>query len=127
MAGDDAPSSHPLDRRALERLEILGELRGEITVFQGMLLRDISPGGAQIETSFPLQLHTLHDIRIVLGSRTIVVKARVTRCAISDVDQETVSYRSGLDFVEPSERVRTAIREFIETVRAGRYAIRDDT
>jgi hypothetical protein len=126
VAGDDASSASG-NRRALDRLEILGDLRGEITVFQAMLLREISPTGAQIETAFPLQLHSLHDVRLVLGSRAVVVKARVAHCRISDVDQEVVSYRSGLEFVEPSERVGTEIRAFIDTVRAGRGASRGTT
>lgn len=116
--GDASLSSR--NRRALDRLDILGDLRGEITVFQAMLLREISQTGAQIETAFPLQLHSLHDVRLVLGSRTIVVKARVAHCRISDVDQELVSYRSGLEFIDPSDRVQAAIRSYIDSVRAGR-------
>ena len=36
----------------------------------------------------------------------MVVKGRITHSAISDVDQESVVYRSGVEFIEPSERVR---------------------
>ena len=121
MPGDD-PSNTSGDRRASDRLDILGDLRGEIAVSLGILLREISPIGAQVETAFPLQLHSLHDVRLILGSRTIVTKARVAHCRVSDVDQEGVSYCSGLEFVEPSERVRTAIRGFIEAVRGRRSA-----
>src|SRR5579864_6486067 len=96
-----------------ERIEILGELNGEIVVFQPMAIREISRGGAQVETSFPLQLDSLHELRLTLGDRSIVLKGRVAHCSISDVDQEQVTYRSGVEFIEPTDRVHEVIREFI--------------
>ena len=74
-------------------------------VFQPMTIKEISRGGAQIETGFPLHLDSLHEFRLTLGERSIIVKARVAHCSISDVEQEIVLYRSGIEFVEPSERV----------------------
>src|SRR6188474_3651284 len=93
------------DKRDTERIEILGELRGEVMVFQPMAIKEMSRGGAQVETTFPLQLDSLHDFRLTLGERSVVVKARVAHCSISDVDQETVLYRTGIEFTEPTERV----------------------
>jgi PilZ domain-containing protein len=103
-----------------ERIEILGELNGEIVVFQPMAITEISRFGAQVETSFPLQLDSLHELRLTLGDRSVILKARVAHCSISDVDQEVVRYRSGVEFVEPSERVFSAISSFIEAVKEGR-------
>src|ERR1051325_4735816 len=97
------------DKRDSERILILGELHGEVMVFQPMAIKDISRGGAQVETSFPLQLDSLHDFRLTLGDRSIVVKGRVTHCRISDVDHELVLYRSGIEFVEPTDGVLGAI------------------
>ena len=106
--------------RTAERIQILGELRGEVMVFQPMAIKEISAGGAQIETAFPLQLNSLHDVRLTLGDRSIIVKGRVVHGHITDVDQETVRYRAGIEFVELSDRVRAAVGEFIEAIRAGR-------
>src|SRR6187431_3763341 len=97
------------DKRDTERIEILGDLRGEVMVYQPMAIREISRGGAQVETAFPLQLDSLHDFRLTLGDRSVVVKGRVVHCHISDMDQEIVLYRSGVEFVEPSERVHDVI------------------
>lgn len=110
------------DKRDSERILILGELHGEVMVFQPMAIKDISRGGAQVETTFPLQLDSLHDFRLTLGDRAIIVKGRVTHCSISDVEQEGVLYRSGVEFVEPSERVSTVITDFIDAVVNGRRA-----
>jgi hypothetical protein len=116
MAKDD-------DKRDTKRLEILGELRGEVMVFQPMAIKEISRGGAQIETGFPLHLDSLHEFRLTLGDLSLVVKGRVVHCSITDVEHEQVMYRAGVEFVEPSERVASAIAEFIDSVTAGRRAL----
>ena len=110
------------NQREGERLEILGDLRGEVMVFQHMAIKEISRGGAQIETGFPFQLDSLHDFRLTLGDRSLVVKGRVVHCSIIDVAQEQVRYRTGVQFIEPSERVVTAVTEFIDAVESGRRA-----
>ena len=105
-----------------ERIEILGELHGEVMVFEPMAIREISRGGMQIETAFPLQLDSLHDFRLSLGDRSVVIKGRIVHCSISDVDQEVVVYRSGIEFIEPAERVEDVVVEFIQAIKDGRRA-----
>ncbi len=115
-------ADRPDEKRERERIEILGELHGEVMVFQPLSIKEISHGGAQVETLFPLHLNSLHDIRLTLGDRSVVLKGRVAHCRISDVDQELVTYRSGIEFIEPSERVRAVITDFIEAIKLGRRA-----
>lgn len=92
-------------------------------VFQPMTIREISRRGAQIETRFPLNLDSLHDFRLTLGDRAVVVKGRVAHCTISDVDQEVVVYRSGIEFVEAPERIDDVIVGFITAITDGRRAL----
>ena len=92
----------------------------EVMVFQAMAVKEISRGGAQIETGFPLQLDSLHDFRLTLGDRSVVVKGRVAHCRISDVDQELVLYRSGIEFVELDDRIAAVIGDFVERIKSGR-------
>src|SRR5881628_2736477 len=101
------------DKRDKQRIQILGELHGEVMVFQPVAIKQISRGGAQVETAFPLQLDSLHDFRLTLGDRSVVVKGRVAHCSISDVDQELVVYRSGVEFIEASDRIDKVVLEFI--------------
>jgi len=111
------------EKRDTERIQILGDLKGEVMVFQPMAIKDISRGGAQVETTFPLQLDSLHDFRLTLGDRSIVVKGRVSYCGISDVEHEGVLYRSGIEFIEPSDRVSAVVGDFIDAVVNGRRAL----
>jgi hypothetical protein len=108
------------EKRDRDRVEILGELHGEVMIFQPLSIREISHGGCLVETAFQLHLNSLHDIRLTLGDKSVVLKGRVAHCRISDVEQEIVHYRSGLEFIEPSERISSVIKEFIEEIRAGR-------
>jgi hypothetical protein len=108
------------ERRDDERVSILGELPGEVMVFQPMAITEIGRGGLQIETSFPFHIDSLHQLRLALGDQPIVVQGRVTHCSIIDVDQEFVRYRSGIEFVELSERTYAVIALFVDAIKEGR-------
>jgi hypothetical protein len=110
------------ETRDTERIAILGELHGEVMVFQPTTIREISRGGAQVETLFPLHVDSLHEFRLSLGDRSVVVKGRIAHCSISDMDQEIVTYRSGIEFVELSDRVFEVISDFIDAIKTGRRA-----
>ena len=112
-----------VDKRDDDRIPILGDLPGEIMVSEPMLIRDISHGGATIETGFPLQLNSVHELRLNLATTPLIVKGRVVHSKISDVDQDIVTYRSGLEFVEASIRVLDAIRDFLTTTKADRSGV----
>lgn len=85
-------------------------------VFQATTIRQMSHDGMQVETTFPLQLESLHDFRLTFGDRSIVVKGRVAHTRVSDVDQELLTYSAGIEFVEPSDRVAMAIAEFVDEI-----------
>ncbi|MCA1585729.1 MAG: PilZ domain-containing protein [Acidobacteria bacterium] len=110
-------ASATTERRDSQRTDLLGALRGEVMVFQPTAVRQISTGGMEVETSFPLQLDSLHEFRLTLRERSLVVKGRVVHSAISDVDQDVVIYRSGIEFVEPPNRVVGVIGQFLEAAK----------
>ena len=106
------------DKRDRERVPLAGQVTGEVMVFQPMTILDISQGGAQIETPFPLQLDSLHDFRLSLGGRSVVVKGRIAHCHIGELTETSALYRSGVEFVELSEHVLGAIRAFIGALKS---------
>jgi hypothetical protein len=107
-------------KRDSERIDLLGALQGEVMVFQPTAVCQISKGGMQVETAFPLQVDSLHDFRLTLGALSVVVKGRVVHSRIVDVDQDIVTYRTGVEFTEPSQAVSVAIAQFIEALREAR-------
>lgn len=100
-----------------------GQLTGEVTVYQPMTILDMSASGAQIETGFALHLDSLHEFRLSLGDRSVVVKGRIVHCQIGELKEGEVRYRTGLEFVEPSERVLAAIHSFVEAQREARARV----
>ena len=123
MEHSDAGRPVEADKRDSERIQILGELHGEVMIFQPIAIKEIGRGGIQVETAFPLQVDSLHEFRLTLGDRSVVVKGRVAHCSITDVDQEVVTYRSGIEFIEASEHVASFISAFIEAIKDGRRAL----
>lgn len=108
------------DRRGFERVPILGSLPAEVMVYAPMAVIDISPAGVTVETSFPFHLGSLHDLRLTLGAGALVITGRVTHSRLTDVDQDVVTYRTGLEFVDVSERVTNAIREYLTALERSR-------
>ena len=89
-------------------------------VFQPMTILDISIGGAQIETAFALQLDSLHDFRLTLGSRSVIVKGRIAHCHIGQLTDVSALYRSGVEFVDLTEHAHSAINDFVAATKYSR-------
>jgi hypothetical protein len=87
-----------------------------------MTILDISKGGLQIETLFALQLDSLHDFKISLGERSIVVKGRIAHCHIGELKDGVVLYRTGVEFIENSDHAQSAIEAFVDALRLSRKA-----
>ena len=104
-------------KRDTERVPVPTPLYGEVKVYQPMTIIDISKGGAKIETPFMLQLDSLHDFRISLGERSVVVKGRIAHCHIGELKEGVVLYRTGVEFIEASGHVQSAIVHFVEALK----------
>lgn len=105
------------NKRDKSRVPTSGQLEGAVMVFQPMTILDISHGGAQVETPFKLQLDSLHEFRLSLIDRSVIVKGRIAHSHVGDIRTDVTVYRSGVEFVEPSEPVRQAIAEFVDWLR----------
>jgi hypothetical protein len=105
------------NKRDTERVSVPAPLHGEVKVYQPMTILDISKGGAQIETPFALQLDSLHDFRLSLGERSIVVKGRIAHCHIGELREGVVLYRTGVEFIEASGHVQSALIHFVEALK----------
>jgi hypothetical protein len=105
------------NKRDDERVSVPAPLHGEVKVYQPMTILDISMGGAQIETPFALQIDSLHDFRLSLGERSLVIKGRIAHCHIGELKEGVVLYRSGVEFIESSAHVQSAIVHFVEALK----------
>jgi len=110
----------PEEQRDGARVAVISRLDGEVMVFQPMLIKQVSLRGALVETRFALNLNSLHDLRLELGARSVIVKGRVAHSQISDMDGDVLVYWTGIEFIEPSEHASTAIAEFLESHHVAR-------
>ena len=92
------------ERREEERVPVFGALDGEVMVFLPMAITEIARGGVQVETPFAFQIDSIHELRIALG----------------EVEQESVRYRTGLEFVDLPARLGDVITAFVEAMKDGR-------
>ena len=106
----------PKDRRDTPRIDIEDDLPGSITVVEPMRVAQISPTGVQIDTTAGLLGGTLHDIRLTLGAHTVVVKSRVVHSSVRQLHREQVFYRTGVEFIDLTERATRAIAHFIDAL-----------
>lgn len=109
-------------KRAHERVDLPSPVSGEVKIYHSMAIRQLSGGGALLEIGVPLQLDSLHDFRLTLGERSLVVKARVVHSHISTVGSDRVVYHTGIEFVDLSEPVSQALGAFIDALRLQRAA-----
>lgn len=116
----DKSNSPESAKRASERVPIRGTLHGDIMVFEPLVVREVSTKGASIETSFPMQIDSLHDVRLTLGDVSVVLKGRVAHSHVSEISRDIVTYRTGIEFIEPSAAVLGVLTTFLDELKASR-------
>jgi c-di-GMP-binding flagellar brake protein YcgR len=110
------------EKRDQERVQLKGQVRGEVMVFQPMTILDLSLGGAQIETEFALQVDSLHDFRLSLADRSIIFRGRIVHCHIGELTDVAAVYRTGVEFVDLSGHAKSAIADFVTAMTHSRAA-----
>ena len=109
-------------KREAERIHVPEPITGEVTVYEPMSILDLSERGALVETKFALHVDSLHEFRLSLGTRSVIVKGRIVHCQIGELQEGTVLYRSGIEFVEPTEHATAAIHAFVEAQKFAAHA-----
>jgi PilZ domain-containing protein len=101
-------------KRDAERVPLPGEVTGEVSVYEPMAILDLSERGALVETRFPLHLGSLHDFRLVLENVPVIIKGRIVHSQVRGLEEGAVVYRTGVEFIEPSEHALRVVRAFVE-------------
>jgi len=88
-------------------------IAGEVMVYEPITVLELAANGMRIEAPFPLHNDSLHEFRLALTVRSIVVRGRVARCEIGDLRDGAISYRCHIEFVEPAAHVAATLRDFV--------------
>jgi PilZ domain len=97
------------DRRRGLRFEVIGSLAGSVTIQQHLAVRNLSCGGALVESPTPLPPLSLHTIQLESQEETVLVKARVLRSASSEDNAFSVA----MEFVDPEPSSLAQIRQML--------------
>ena len=109
-------------KREAERVPIAGLVSGEVTVFQPMTILNMSEKGMQIEASTKLHNDSLHDFRLSLYNRSVIVKGRIVYCQIGELNEGGPRYKCGIEFIQMAAHVQTAIGDFVAAHKAAASA-----
>ena len=72
----------PPSRRS-PRLQLASPLSADVTVLQPARVTELGADGMRVETAFPLPLGSLHEFRLPLDARPIVVRGRIVHASVS--------------------------------------------
>lgn len=108
-----------IERRHYPRSNLKGQVAGWIGVNRVSPL-DLSVGGVQIEHSGFTRPGTITFVTLFFPHHEItlkcaVVRSMVDRLVILDDGQREIVYRTGLEFLNPSEDIRRIIGGYIST------------
>jgi hypothetical protein len=102
--------------RGARRTRLEGHIEGEVTVLQPVTILEMCELWIQVETFTPLQPESLHEFRLPLGDRHVVIKGRVVYCHPGQLVGEVLTYRCGVEFTEPPAHALEAIRAYLATL-----------
>jgi hypothetical protein len=114
-----------IHKRDAERIPLPGAVTGEVSVYEPIGVMDLSERGAQVEARFAMHLGSLHEFRLSLGDLPVVVKGRIVHSQIGGLEDGAILYRTGVEFVNPSDHALTAIRAFVDNQKVAAPRIVD--
>lgn len=112
---DPTASGSGAERRTAPRLNVQGEMLGEVlSMGAPLLVRDFSEGGCSVETHLELPAGSEHAVRLELTDcLSVSIKARVVHCRRHAESGRPARYVSGLEFVDPLGQSQSAIAEML--------------
>jgi hypothetical protein len=103
----------PPERRRSPRVDLLADLQGHlVTLDERVQVKQIGFGGMTLETTAPLSPRIEHDFRLVVGARSITVRARVVHSRLL-ISADSVRHVAGLEFLDPSPEALAVIGDVL--------------
>jgi hypothetical protein len=97
----DTPRRRLGDRRSRRRFEIVGQLWGALETIESLRMRNVSTGGALLESRFALAVDSVHRVRLAAEDQGCDVQARVRH--VEQVPGPTPRFAIGLEFIAPAD------------------------
>jgi hypothetical protein len=106
------------DRRSDLRFEIIGQLWGSVETVADLPLRNLTRGGALVESRLPLNAEAVRAVRLLKGNESSDIQVRV-RHVTAQQGADGEHYFIGLEFIEPSAAALEQIDRIVSARLAG--------
>ena len=115
---EDAQEEESLGRRQHARFVVKGGAKGRVAVVWDAVLLNLSLGGALIEHANVVRPGTPSSLELELQGKKIRLRCRVARSVADRIEKQPdgereLVYRTGLQFVEPSDETLQVIGEYL--------------
>ena len=87
------------DRRIRPRYDVVGDLWGTLETVLRLPLRNVSPGGALIESHVPLQAESVHRLRFLCDGRDSAAQVRIRHVKTTQALDGEKRYLIGIEFL----------------------------
>lgn len=127
--GDEAPipirevakEEESLERRKHARFAVKGGAKGRVAAVWDAVLLDLSLGGALIEHANVVRPGTPSSLELELQGKKIRLRCRVARSVADRIEKQPdgereLVYRTGLQFVEPSDETLQVIGDCLHSL-----------
>jgi hypothetical protein len=109
------PSTRATERRRAPRVEVLGQLHGNLVALRmPIVVRDASFGGFSVETSVPFPEGAEHQFRLSTDEGSLLVMARSVHCLRISPARSEPFYITGFEFVATEGVDRSIIDGLVE-------------
>ena len=109
------------DRREHPRFTVAGKATGRVSAVHDASLVDVSFGGVLIEHSQVVRPGTTSSLDLDLEGKRLRLRCRVIRSVVNRIElqpdgEQALIYRTGLEFLHPSDETRQVISNFIRSI-----------
>lgn len=109
-----------MEQRRFPRVEVLGRVRGFLDSLDSpLVVREMSLGGLSIETAFPLEVGSVHELRLAVGeSAWVRLRAEVRHCRKTSAPGTSPRFVTGVQFVDAAGAQGASVADLIDTIKS---------
>lgn len=98
------------------RFKLAGSGDVKVDMQRGYEVKKLSLSGMLVETGYPMELDSHHEIELFIAGNTIRIAGRVAYCR-ENLERDSVRYDIGIEFVTIAGNDRELLTDFLETVK----------
>ena len=99
-------------RRLASRSEVVGEQWGMLDALEPLRVRNLSSNGMLVECPNPLEVGSIHEFQVVVGTTSVRVRAAVRHSSLMRQASAERYFLVGLEFLDHSTRLSAVVERW---------------